>query len=384
MPRLLTAALGLMVLVAGSSPVHAQSIQNAAIAEALFREGQELMTAGKVADACAKFSASLQLDPALGTLLNLAACHEKQGRFASAWAEFSDVAARAAQQGQKDRESYARGRVKALEPKLVRGSIVVPQPVDGIVVTVDGNPVPAAAWGIPLPFDAGAHLVEATASGFETWRAEVTIPARGKGPKIEVPKLLPSAKAPAAPGATVAAVASPAPTADPAPAQASAQKQAAPEPASVAHSEAAVPSEVLAEAVESGARSTPRLVAGGGLLAAGLGSAGTAVFFGLKAKGLAGDRDALCPPGQACYSQAAFDADHDARASQQLAAITGIAGALAVGTGAVLLIGAFGDDGAKAEQDAKGAPDAGEGWSSIWFAPTAAARSVGFSFGGIF
>ena len=46
-----------------------------AAAEALFLEARDLFVAGKVAAACTKFESSYKLDPAPGTLLNLAACN---------------------------------------------------------------------------------------------------------------------------------------------------------------------------------------------------------------------------------------------------------------------------------------------------------------------
>jgi hypothetical protein len=62
---------------------------NRAAAEALFNQGRDLMTAGKFTEACPKFEASQQLDPGLGTMLNLAECYEKTGRSSgggqSAW-----------------------------------------------------------------------------------------------------------------------------------------------------------------------------------------------------------------------------------------------------------------------------------------------------------
>src|SRR4051794_10726019 len=74
------------------------------IAEGLFRQAQKLLGEGKIHEACDAFAASQKAEPAVGTLLNLAACHEKEGRTATAWAEFDDAIATARRLDDKPRE----------------------------------------------------------------------------------------------------------------------------------------------------------------------------------------------------------------------------------------------------------------------------------------
>src|SRR5687768_8531645 len=53
--------------------------RDAAAGEALFIEGRRLMKVGDRPAACAKFAESQRLDPAVGTLANLADCEEQRG-----------------------------------------------------------------------------------------------------------------------------------------------------------------------------------------------------------------------------------------------------------------------------------------------------------------
>ena len=79
-------------------------------AEELFRRAKALMTANKHAEACPMLEESYRLEKAMGTLLNLALCHEKIGKVASAWVEFRAVEqqARAASPPREDRAKLAR------------------------------------------------------------------------------------------------------------------------------------------------------------------------------------------------------------------------------------------------------------------------------------
>lgn len=168
-----------LLLAAGAA---AQPVAGAsATAESLFQEGKELLGAGKVSEACSKFEAAYEIEPTLGTLLNLANCHELEGRTASAWAEFLRAASIARAAMQEDRHEVARERARGLEPKLMRLRIEVPEAarVEGLEITRAGTPVEAAAWGSPIPVDPGEQVIRATAPGKLPREEKVAVTTEG-------------------------------------------------------------------------------------------------------------------------------------------------------------------------------------------------------------
>src|SRR5262245_63210105 len=82
-------------------------------AEALFRAGREAAEKGDYASACARFEESHRLEPAAGTVFNLADCYEKRGQVASAWQRYREVKERLP--AGDERVTFAEGRIKALE-----------------------------------------------------------------------------------------------------------------------------------------------------------------------------------------------------------------------------------------------------------------------------
>src|SRR5689334_5913935 len=83
----LSMALSIALALSGT----AQAQPSGAQAETLFRQGKELMGKGQIAEACAAFDASQKLDPTIATLLNQAACREKNGQLATAWGLFLEA-----------------------------------------------------------------------------------------------------------------------------------------------------------------------------------------------------------------------------------------------------------------------------------------------------
>lgn len=84
-----------------------------ATAEALFREGRSAAEAGNYAVACPKFEESHRLDPAPGTLLNLADCEEHRGQILRALQHFHQLHAELP--ATDERKPIAAARARALE-----------------------------------------------------------------------------------------------------------------------------------------------------------------------------------------------------------------------------------------------------------------------------
>src|SRR5262249_34298098 len=138
-------------------------LRDPAGAEKLFSEARQLLDASKYAEACQKLADSHQLDPAIGTLLNLAQCYAKIGKTATAWATYREAAGAARASGQAEREMKAARAAQALEPDLAKCNITVPEgaAAKGVEVTRNGMLVPKSLWGTSEPIDPGEYLIEA-------------------------------------------------------------------------------------------------------------------------------------------------------------------------------------------------------------------------------
>jgi hypothetical protein len=189
--------VGLLVVVvaplAGAVRARAEpSADDKALATLLFQEGRALMSAGgRIPEACQKLEESQRLDPGGGTILNLALCHEQEGRLARSWSEFKEAAVVARRDGRRDRETEAANHVRALEPRLSRLTIVVPAAtqVDGLRIERDGRELGRGAWSTAIPIDGGEHVVRATALGKEPFSTTVAIGKELDARTIEIPVL---------------------------------------------------------------------------------------------------------------------------------------------------------------------------------------------------
>src|SRR6266481_7047249 len=85
-------------------------------AEGLFQEGRQLLEEGHVDEACLRLAESYWQEPASGTLLNLARCHQTQGKIATAWAEYAAAARLSRAQGREVRARAAAERYSVSLP----------------------------------------------------------------------------------------------------------------------------------------------------------------------------------------------------------------------------------------------------------------------------
>jgi len=338
---LVLAALG-GVLLGTPRPAAAGDM---AAAEVLFREGRRLLDSGQLAAACAKFAESQRLDPSSGTLLNLADCHEREGKVATAWAEFLSASRLARTQAEDARAAEAKRRADELEPRLSYLSVTVAEPSSGMVIYRDDIELDAAALASRLPVDPGEHVIRATAPGCQEWSRPLSVGMEPGHQTVTIPPLEkeapPAPEPPAAPPA--AAPPRPAPPApEPPPAEAD-------EPASTG---------TMAGYV----------VGGAGLVLTGLG-----VWAGLSARSTYASAEDMCRTHRDCSPGAMEERDAAEFEANLSNAAVGL-GLIGVATGVLLLF----------TEPREGAPPSQQSSSALRFYPQVAADGVGAALGGRF
>jgi len=187
------AAVLAAVLLLACSTAHAQgdapSAQEVAAAEALFQDARALVKAGMLDEACEKFQESQRLDPRLGTLLNLATCHQDQGKTASAWAEFKQAVTLAKQKNKHQRGAFAKRSVAELGEVLSYVVLQAEQVPEGLTIKVGEQEFGAALLDSEFPLDPGEYEIVASAPGRIAHRQTVIVPEGPGSLSIQIPGL---------------------------------------------------------------------------------------------------------------------------------------------------------------------------------------------------
>ncbi|MSP24189.1 MAG: hypothetical protein EXR75_03295 [Myxococcales bacterium] len=163
-----------------------------AAAQALFDEARALIAKRDFGRACPKLAESMRLDPQPGTQLNLASCYQEIGKTASAWTNYRDAEVRARRAGNEKRETIARERADALEPRLSRLVLLGPaasKRAPGLRILRDGTEVGVAIFGSALPIDPGEHRIAAEAPGKLPWSTKITVIEGAPTYHVKIPSL---------------------------------------------------------------------------------------------------------------------------------------------------------------------------------------------------
>ena len=177
----------LTALLAGTTPraALAQSASDVETARALFVEGAKLGNEGRWKEARELYARSLQLKPAAITRYSLGVAQRETGRLAEALGSFRSFLAEPEAPATARYTAPAQAAVAALEARVSRVSITLePRAVDGLSLTIDGQPVPPAS-DTPREIDAGAHDVLARAPGFRSGAAHFVV-AEGAGAAVTI------------------------------------------------------------------------------------------------------------------------------------------------------------------------------------------------------
>jgi len=165
--------------LAGAAALHACQPAVAAESDAarLFSEGRALVVEGRFAEACPKFEQSQRLEPRLGTQLNAAFCHERQGALATAWLGYQQAVGLARRERDGERERFARGKLDQLEPRLPKLRLRAAAGTGAAQPTMrlDGTPLSPSGWAEAVPVDPGEHVVIAEHGGAEYWRVALSL-----------------------------------------------------------------------------------------------------------------------------------------------------------------------------------------------------------------
>ncbi|NUP06467.1 MAG: tetratricopeptide repeat protein [Polyangiaceae bacterium] len=183
--RRLFSILTAAILTAGASAAFAQepdqnvTDEQRAEAESLFAEGRKLLTdKKKLNEACDTLAKSYEIQKRGDTLLNLAECHRRQGKTATAWREF-DEAIKYAKEVQFTEAIETAERLRdqlAVGLSQLQVDVPVPTPEpEELVVILDGKPLPWVQWGDPLFVDPGLHTVSASAKGYVSFDSSAEV-----------------------------------------------------------------------------------------------------------------------------------------------------------------------------------------------------------------
>jgi hypothetical protein len=165
-------------------------------ADQMFQEGRAALAEEDYESARSYFERSYKVDPALGTLLNLAVCEEKLGKLRAALAHLQEAMDKA--EPDDRRRPLIAQRLARLDSRVPRLTIRPSRPLDSsVTLSLDAKSLGAAEIGTTLRLDPGTHVLDCAGSRGE--RCTIVFTLEEGQQSVQVPTLsAPAASAPAA------------------------------------------------------------------------------------------------------------------------------------------------------------------------------------------
>ena len=196
------------------SPVCAQSARDLAVARQAFREGEDAENKGDLTRALERFSAALRVKETPQLHVRIGAVQEKMGKLLDAAASYRRGLEKATSLPAVAK--VAKEQLEAVALLIPTVIIEAPSAPPGLVITLDGAPVPAGTFGARTPLDPGEHHLHAEAPGHAPRDEAFTVTPRKAArftvdlaplvvPKAEARSKLPGALVTAAGGAALVA-----------------------------------------------------------------------------------------------------------------------------------------------------------------------------------
>lgn len=188
LPRLsfptLFSAAAVCASLLSAEPVHGADPERA---EALFKEGKQLLDDGNARAACPKLEAALALtsDATPSGKMVLARCYEAVGRLGSAWRLYRDIA-------RADGSREAREAAEALAPRIHQLSITASPAtiaLRGLHIEIDARAVSKSELELPIAVDAGPIPLLVSADNKEDWALLIDVPNTPGTTRIAIPEL---------------------------------------------------------------------------------------------------------------------------------------------------------------------------------------------------
>jgi hypothetical protein len=156
---------------------------NAAAAEEAFRNGRELAKADRFAEACVQFEKSQRLEPAYGTLLNIAQCSAKIGKLATAAAAYREIVAK---DTNDQRKATATDQLKVITPRIAKLLVKVDSPPAGVIVELDSKAgLRTISANQPVETDFGDYTIVVRARGHSEFISRVKVNQEAKTTTVE-------------------------------------------------------------------------------------------------------------------------------------------------------------------------------------------------------